>query len=126
MNGNDWKNRIAVWLLAWVCLTLGLALFVQDRTNSKEAALIRKTGYDDGWKTAVKECNRNGILKGPFVMGGGVVSNCTFYIVHIMDEPMVAFADTTNRIQIENVEMHNDNGGSMRIGKMERLEQQSK
>lgn len=120
MNGNDWKNRIAVWVMAWVCLTLGLALCVQNITNSKEAALSKKTGYDEGWKRAVLECKRGNILRGPLILSGGVISNVTFHIVHIMDEPMLAIADNSNSFKAEVVEVYNDNGGAMWIGKVER------
>ncbi len=120
MNGNDWKNRIAVWVMAWVCLTLGLALCVQNMTNSKESALSKKTGYDEGWKRAVLECKRGNILRGPLILSGGVISNVTFHIVHIMDEPMIAFASISNNTtKAEVVEVYNDNGGAMWIGKVE-------
>ena len=123
MKTNDWtakvfthrNNSLVIMALSLVCIFQGTTL-VKLRTEATES---KKAGFDDGWKQAVLDCKRGKILRGPLILSGGTISNCTFHIVHIMDEAMLSFAYGSNYTKAEAVEIYNDNGGAMWIGKVE-------
>lgn len=121
MNKVDWTKKVFnLRTNAIAIMVLSVALMLQAFNNDRLIADSKQIGYDKGWKSAVLECKRGNILRGPLILSGGVISNVTFHIVHIMDEPMLAIADNSNSFKAEVVEVYNDNGGAMWIGKVER------